>query len=100
MTIIGEFLPWDATANGQSVTEGGSSGSPLFNSSGNIIGQLFGGFAGGQPNCSDPSNDEGDYGRMDVSWNFGATATRRLSDHFRSKWNRNNRCSWKRWFYL
>ncbi len=75
------ILPWDATANGQSVTEGGSSGSPLFNSAGNIIGQLFGGFAGGQPNCTDPNNDEGDYGRMDVSWNFGATATRRLRDH-------------------
>ncbi len=75
------ILPWSVTANGQSVTEGGSSGSPLFNPTGLIIGQLFGGFAGGQPNCSDPDNDEGDYGRMDVSWNFGATATRRLRDH-------------------
>ncbi|MEL6720639.1 MAG: hypothetical protein AAFP82_18185, partial [Bacteroidota bacterium] len=59
---------WDATPNGHSVTEGGSSGSGLFDDNGNLIGQLFGGFLGGQPNCSDPANDEGDYGRLFISW--------------------------------
>jgi PKD repeat protein len=34
---------WAATANGHGVTEGGSSGSPIFNSSGLVIGQLSGG---------------------------------------------------------
>lgn len=71
---------WLSTPNGWSVTEGGSSGSPLFNSSKRILGQLFGGFAGGQPNCSDPANDEGDYGKLSVSWTNGnaASNSRRL----------------------
>jgi hypothetical protein len=34
---------WSANANGWGVTEGGSSGSPLFNNAGNIIGTLTGG---------------------------------------------------------
>jgi hypothetical protein len=34
---------WAATANGHGVTEGGSSGSPIFNSSGQIVGTLTGG---------------------------------------------------------
>lgn len=74
---------WLATANGQSVTEGGSSGSPLFRANGRIIGQLFGTFSGTNPNCSDPDNDNGDYGRLDYSWdNDGATdSRRRLRDH-------------------
>lgn len=73
---------WDATPNGHSVTEGGSSGSALFNGDKRLIGQLFGGFLGGQPNCSDPANDEGDYGRLAISWdNRGATSDkRRLRD--------------------
>ncbi len=69
---------WLQTANGWSVTEGGSSGSGLFNSNKKLIGQLFGGFAGGQPNCSNPANDEGDYGKLSWSWNNdGATDSRR-----------------------
>ncbi|MEM1325350.1 MAG: 3-coathanger stack domain-containing protein [Bacteroidota bacterium] len=73
---------WDQTANGHSVTEGGSSGSGLFNSDKRLIGQLFGGFLGGQPNCSDPADDEGDYGKLSISWD-GTNATdprRRLRD--------------------
>ena len=73
---------WDATANGHSVTEGGSSGSGLFNSDKRLIGQLFGGFLGGQPNCSDPAQDEGDYGKLSVSWDGTNTtdSRRRLRD--------------------
>jgi hypothetical protein len=58
-------LFWDATANGHSVTEGGSSGSPLFRDNGRVIGQLLGGSA---LNCSDPANDVGVYGKISVSW--------------------------------
>lgn len=58
-------LYWDATPNGYSVTEGGSSGSALFREDGTIIGQLFG---GGSVNCDDPANDLGLYGRLDYSW--------------------------------
>lgn len=58
-------LYWDATVNGHSVTEGGSSGSALFRENGRIIGQLFG---GGSVNCDDPANDLGLYGRLDYSW--------------------------------
>lgn len=47
-------------------TEGGSSGSPLFNSSGLIIGQLYGGSA----SCSSITEDF--YGRFDVSWDGGS----------------------------
>jgi len=62
----------------EGVTEGGSSGSPLFNQSGNIIGQLAGGLAA----CAGPvNNGQFDYyGRMGVSWDFGSTPETRLSD--------------------
>jgi lysyl endopeptidase len=70
-------VAWAATTNGHSVTEGGSSGSPLFNSSGNITGQLYG---GSSINCTDPANDPGVYGKFSVSWNAGSSAQRRLKD--------------------
>ncbi len=60
------------------VTEGGSSGSALFDSNGRIIGQLAGGFAA----CSG-TNDNGTedwYGRFDVSWDFGNFSSNRLRD--------------------
>ncbi|HEY1015079.1 MAG TPA: trypsin-like peptidase domain-containing protein [Herpetosiphonaceae bacterium] len=54
-------------------TEPGSSGSPLFNQDGRVIGQLHGGFAA----CG---NDDSDwYGRISVSWVGGGTAATRLS---------------------
>lgn len=60
------------------VTEPGSSGSPLFNQNGKIIGQL----AGGAAACEGTSNNgEFDYyGRFDVSWDFGEKASTRLKD--------------------
>jgi hypothetical protein len=60
------------------VTERGSSGSPLFNPAGQIIGQLFGGTAA----CTGTDdNDEYDYyGRFDVSWDAGSTPQNRLVD--------------------
>jgi hypothetical protein len=56
----------------QGVTEPGSSGSPLFDQNGRIIGQLYGGLAA----CSGTSdNNQYDYyGRFGVSWNNGASS--------------------------
>ena len=59
----------------EGVTEGGSSGSPLFNQNGLIIGQL----AGGAASCFN-TNGYDFYGRFGVAWDFGATAESRLSD--------------------
>jgi len=60
------------------VTEPGSSGSALFDDNGRIIGQL----AGGAAACNGTSNNGqlDYYGRFDVSWDFGNTASSRLSD--------------------
>jgi len=56
------------------VTEGGSSGGPLFDQNGRIIGQLFGGAAACDVTTSVVDNDEYDvFGRFATSWDFGAT---------------------------
>ena len=66
---------WNATPNGYSVTEGGSSGSPLINNSHHIIGQLYG---GSSIDCFNPSQDIAAYGKFSVSWTGnGATDSRR-----------------------
>lgn len=59
------------------VTEGGSSGSPLFDQNHRIIGQLYGGFAA----CSGSvNNGQADwYGRFGVSWD-GNSPNSRLRD--------------------
>ena len=60
------------------VTEPGSSGSPLFDQEGRIIGQLYGGGAA----CSG-TNDNGAldyYGRVGVSWEGAGTSSTRLRD--------------------
>ena len=68
---------WIATTNGHSVTESGSSGSPLFRAGNKrIIGQLRGGSA---IDCIDPANDPGEYGKLHLSWD-GTSSTRRLKD--------------------
>ncbi|HRS54655.1 MAG TPA: PKD domain-containing protein, partial [Bacteroidales bacterium] len=67
---------WAATANGHGVTEGGSSGSPLFNSNGLIVGQL----TGGSSYCSTPTSPDS-YGKFSYSWDQnGTTSTMRLKD--------------------
>jgi subtilisin-like proprotein convertase family protein len=67
---------WVATANGHGITEPGSSGSPLFNNLGQIIGDLSGG-----PSSCTAANKWDYYGAMSYHWNNnGATANnRRLS---------------------
>ncbi len=60
------------------VTEPGSSGSPLFNENGRIIGQLWRGSAA----CSGTTDNSGydEYGRFDVSWDAGTTVASRLKE--------------------
>lgn len=69
-------LTWAATTSGHGVTEGGSSGSPLFNGSGLIVGDL----TGGGSYCSTPNNPDM-YGKFSYSWDQnGTTAATRLKD--------------------
>jgi hypothetical protein len=77
---------WMSTTNGHSVTEGGSSGSPLINNDHRVIGQLFG--AGNtnicpNPNCSNPSADIANYGKFSVSWTGSTTTNNEASDNRR-----------------
>ncbi|MCB0192563.1 MAG: trypsin-like peptidase domain-containing protein, partial [Anaerolineae bacterium] len=63
------IIDWDL-----GTTEGGSSGSPLFNPDGHVVGQLHGGYAA----CGNNSSDW--YGRLSISWEGGGTAATRLKD--------------------
>ncbi|HEX6852126.1 MAG TPA: trypsin-like peptidase domain-containing protein [Candidatus Polarisedimenticolaceae bacterium] len=65
---------WRISQWEQGTTEPGSSGSPLFDQSSRIVGQLHGGTA----SCSSLTYDE--FGKLDVSWNGGGTAASRLRD--------------------
>ncbi|MBB5208871.1 proprotein convertase P-domain-containing protein [Chiayiivirga flava] len=62
-------VDWD-----QGTTEGGSSGSGLWNQNKRLVGQLHGGSAACGNNLSDY------YGRVSVSWTGGGTAATRLRD--------------------
>ncbi len=64
------FPSWASTPNGQGVSEGGSSGSPLFNSSGRVIGTL----SGGSSDCAGPFT--GDlYGKFSIHWQNAVNGT-------------------------
>jgi lysyl endopeptidase len=63
---------------GIGVTEGGSSGSPIFSKAGRFIGQLTGGGSA----CGVPDSDMWDvYGKLANSWNGGGTAATRVRDY-------------------
>ncbi|HMM12781.1 MAG TPA: T9SS type A sorting domain-containing protein [Bacteroidales bacterium] len=62
-------LQWSATENGFGVTEGGSSGSPLFNSDGLITGVL----TGGSSSCSNTAGFDF-YGKFSYSWESNGSA--------------------------
>lgn len=72
-TTAMHWLPiWDS-----GTTEGGSSGSPLFNSSGKIIGALHG---GGGVTCQ-VGNDYSAYGMFHKSWEGNGAPDSRVKDH-------------------
>jgi hypothetical protein len=67
---------WSQTANGWGVTEGGSSGSPLFDNAGRLIGTLTGGMSSCEPpgNGSGAGQDQPDYyGKFAYSWDKNGT---------------------------
>jgi PKD repeat protein len=66
-------LSWTSNSNGWGVTEGGSSGSPLFNNSqGFIVGTL----TGGSSFCTAQSSPDF-YGKMSYHWTSNGTTTNR-----------------------
>ena len=68
------FVRW---IPGIGVTEGGSSGSPLYSPEKRVIGQLH----GGPSSCSAADNAKADYyGRISVSWTGGGSNSTRLSN--------------------
>lgn len=73
----GQFM-WRVGNWDLGVTQGGSSGSPLFNQDGRIVGQLLGGTSG----CNGNTDNGGDdyYGRLGKSWDAGTTSATRLRD--------------------
>jgi lysyl endopeptidase len=73
--IPGDGTHWRITTwSDGTTTEGGSSGSPLYDPQGRIIGQLHGGYA----SCSSITSDW--YGKLGVSWTGGGTSSTRLSN--------------------
>jgi hypothetical protein len=68
---------WSETANGWGVTEGGSSGAPLFDNNGRIIGTLTGGMASCEPGGGGAGTgpDQPDYyGKFSFSWDQNGSA--------------------------
>lgn len=61
---------WVQTQTNWSITEGGSSGSPLFNSAGQIVGQL----SGGPSSCTaSAANKNDEYGKVSYNWTSNGT---------------------------
>ena len=63
-------VKWAATTNGHGVTEGGSSGSPIFNDEGRIVGQL----SGGSSFCTN-TNGSDLYGKFYTNWDLCGTTS-------------------------
>jgi PKD repeat protein len=76
------MVTWSQTADGWGVTEGGSSGSPLFDNNGRIIGSLTGGMSSCDPGGTGPGSgpDQPDYyGKFFYSWDQnGPDSTQQL----------------------
>ncbi|MFK7968777.1 MAG: T9SS type A sorting domain-containing protein [Bacteroidia bacterium] len=66
---------WRVTEWEDGTTEGGSSGSPIFDQNKRVVGQLNGGDA----SC-DSSHLQDDYGKLSMSWDGGGNSRSRLSD--------------------
>jgi len=72
--VPGDDSHWRIGQWEDGTTEPGSSGSPIFNRQGQIIGQLHGGYA----SCASITSDW--YGKFAKSWSYGSTAATRLRD--------------------
>ncbi|MFD1551091.1 hypothetical protein DNU06_04170 [Putridiphycobacter roseus] len=59
---------WVATANGHGINEGGSSGSPLYNAEGLVIGQLSGGLSECNDVTAGGQTQPDLYGKMSYNW--------------------------------
>lgn len=71
-------VTWSSNANGYGVTEGGSSGSPLFN---NSAGRIIGTLTGGGSFCSAQTSPDY-YGKISYHWTSnGAANNRRLKPY-------------------
>jgi len=66
---------WEIGAWNSGTTEGGSSGSPLFDQNHHVIGQLY----GGQASCTQTTESD-NFGRFAVSFDYGTTSSTRLKD--------------------
>lgn len=66
---------WKVQWDRNTTTEGGSSGSPLFNQNHKIIGQLHGGYA----SCTNLNQPDW-FGKFSYSWDVGTTSETRLKD--------------------
>lgn len=64
---------WHISRWSKGCTEAGSSGSPLFDKNGLIVGAL----SGGQSDCSKPTNDY--YARLDTAWNHHSDPAKQLA---------------------
>lgn len=74
-SVPGDGTHWRITSwDDGTTTEGGSSGSPIYDPTGHIIGQLHGGYAA----CGNTSSDW--YGKLGVSWDGGGSSSNRLKD--------------------
>lgn len=69
---------WQVEQWDDGITEGGSSGSPLFNQDHRIIGQLYGGLSACSGSVENGQGDE--YGRFGVSWDAGSSSASRLRE--------------------
>lgn len=70
-------IVWGETTNGRSIMQGGSSGSPIFDENGRIMGDLTGGYTSNS--CSTPSPAY--YGKIWYSWDQnGNGSSLRLKD--------------------
>ena len=65
---------WKVSDWDEGTTEGGSSGSPLYDPQHRVIGQLHGGYAA----CGNNSADW--YGKFAMSWDYGSSSSSRLND--------------------
>jgi len=77
---ISTFTHWSAQHFEQGTLQQGSSGSPLFNQSHRIVGQLSGGVCMPADTACFCINRIGYYGRFDISWTGGGTNNTRLSN--------------------